>query len=74
MFVTVLKFTFVKTEPRVIQYRCYKNFDNISILYELRDRLSTVIGYNEFNDVYLDVLNKFAHLNRKLFMLITPLT
>ena len=33
-------------EPRVIQYRCY-----ISFRYELMDRLSTVSGYNEFNDV-----------------------
>ena len=49
----------------VFQYRCYKKFDNLSFRSELRDKLSIIRTYDEFNDVYLHVLNKHAPLKFK---------
>ena len=36
MIVTVHKSTFRKSNPKVIQYRCFRNFDNIVFRSELR--------------------------------------
>ena len=35
MIVTVQKYTLVKAKPKVIQYRCYKNFDIILVHFEM---------------------------------------
>lgn len=64
MRVIVRKHTFVKAEPRVIQYRCYKNFDNFSFRGELRER-PTARSYDEFDKAYLQVLDKHAPIKRK---------
>ena len=65
MIVTVQKYTFVKAKPRVIHYRCYKDFDNISFRNELRARLSVTANYDEFDKVYLQVLNNHAPMKSK---------
>ena len=65
MKVPVQKYTFVKAKPRVIHYRCYKEFDNISFRNELRARLSVTADYDEFNKVYLQVLNNHAPMKSK---------
>ena len=60
MIVTVQKYTFVKSKPRVIHYRCYKDFGNISFCNELRASLSVTANYDEFDKVYLQVLKNHA--------------
>ena len=65
MIVTVQKYTFVKAKPRVIHYRCYKDFDNISFRNELWARLSVTANYDEFDKVYLQVLNNQAPMKSK---------
>ena len=65
IIVTVQKYTFVKAKPRVIHYRCYKDFDNISFRNVLRAGLSVSANYNEFDKVYLQVLNNHAPMKSK---------
>ena len=65
MIVTVQKYTFVKAKPRVIHYRCYKDFDNFSFRGELRARISFTANYDEFDKVYLQILNKHAPIKSK---------
>ena len=65
MIATVQKYTFVKSKPRVIHYRCYKDFDNISFRNELRVRVSVTANYDEFDKVYLQVLNNHAPMKSK---------
>ena len=65
MIVTVQTYTFVKAKPRVIHYRCYKDFDNFSFRDELRARLSVTANYDEFDEVYLQVLNNHAPIKSK---------
>ena len=65
MIVTVQKYTFFKSKPRVIHYRCYKDVDNISFRNELRARLSVTANYDEFDKVYLQVLNNHAPMKSK---------
>ena len=53
MIVTVQKSTFAKFKPKIIQYRCYKQFDNESFRFELRQRLSNCKNYADFNETYI---------------------
>ena len=75
MIVAVQKYTFVKEKRKVIQYRCYKNFDNISFRNELRSRLSTTIGYSDFDetcrqvfDYYVPTKSKTVRANHASYM------
>ena len=60
-----LSYTFVKAKPRVIHYRCYKDFDNISFRNELKARISVIANYDESDKVYLQVLNNHAPMKSK---------
>ena len=74
MIVTVQKYTFVKTEPKGIQYRCYKNFDNGLFRDELKSRLSTTREYGDFEKTYLQVLDNHAPIKIKPYEQIMPHT
>ena len=65
MIVTVHKYSCVKAKPRLIHYRCYKDFDNISFRNELRARLSVTVNDGELHEVYLQVLNNHAPIKSK---------
>ena len=65
MIVTVQKYTLVKAKPKVIQYRCYRNFDNNSFRNELKSRLSTTREYSNFEKTYLEVLDHHAPIKHK---------
>ena len=60
MVITVMKKTFPKAKPRIIQYRCYKNFNLDDFRIELRARLEkeVVIKYAKFEEIFLEVLKR----------------
>ena len=66
MAVTVMKTTFPKAKPKVIQYREHKNFVEENFRTELRERLykEVVITYAQF--AFLDVYNKHAPPKTKI--------
>ena len=69
MTVTVLK-TFIKKKgPRIIKYRCYKNYNERSFKHDLLNWFEMVdeefINYDKFLDIFLKVLNKHAPLKHK---------
>ena len=67
MVVTVLKTTFKKAKPKEILYRDYKNFDGNSFKLELHNALDSkgITNYSHFENVFVDVLNKHAHIKKK---------
>ena len=68
MAVTVMKTTFPKAKPKVIQYRDYKAFVLSDFRTELRNKLFAVIimNYDEFEEIFLEVLNKHAPFKKKI--------
>ena len=65
MTVTVLKNTFRKPAPKIVRYRCYKNFNCEEFKRELNTNLSSVSSYEEFETVYLNILDKYAPTKTK---------
>ena len=69
MTITVMKTFFKKKKPKIISYRDYKNFSNISFRNELFGRLSKTdiynIHYQEFDDTVIDILNRHAPIKHK---------
>ena len=69
MVVTVLKTTFPKQGPSIINYRSYKNFDQTSFKQDLRIELDNVdtsnINYGAFETAFDKVLNEHAPLKKK---------
>ena len=65
MTVTVLKNTFCKPPPKIVHYRCYKNFNCKEFKRELNTNLSNVCSYEEFETVYLNILDKHAPIKTK---------
>ncbi len=68
MSVTVMKTTFPKARPKVIQYRDHKNFVQENFRTELREQLcnEVVTTYAQFDDVSLNVYNKHAPPKTKI--------
>ena len=68
MVVSVLKSKVPKGKPKEIFYRNYKNFDNSNFKAELRSEieLNQISDYNNFENVFLRVLEKHAPLKKKL--------
>ena len=68
MVITVLKTTFPKAKPKVIQYRDYKNFILENFRMELRYRLQNEVvdNYAKFEDIFLETLNKHAPTKKKV--------
>ena len=67
--VTVMKTTFMKQEPKIIYYRNFKNFiNNIfrrDLIFEI-DKIGPLnISCNEFENIFLDTLNKHAPLKKR---------
>ena len=69
MIVTVLKTTFPKQGPSIINYRSYKNFDQTSFKQDLRNELDNMdasdTNYGAFETAFDKVLNKHAPLKKK---------
>ena len=65
MIITVHKSTFRKAKANVIQYRCFKNFDNILFRSELREALSKSIDCESFTTLYTQAFNRHAPIKKK---------
>ena len=68
MVVSVLKSEVPKGKPKEIFFRNYTNFDNSNFKAELRSEieLNQISDYNNFENVFLQVLEKHAPLKKKL--------
>ena len=71
MTVTVMRKTFKKTRPRVINYRAYRDFSNETFRVSLINNLSNEVfvsnadGLQKFSKTTVDTLNSFALLKKK---------
>ena len=69
MTVTVLKTEFVKADPIQINYRNYKNYNNLEFSNELRSKLfndgTPNSNYNKFQNIFSEVFGKHAPLKKK---------
>ena len=69
MTVTVLKTEYVKADPIQVNYRDYKNFNDVIFREELRTKLSedpaSNNDYNYFQNILYEVLNKHAPQKKK---------
>ena len=59
------KCTLVKAKPKIIQYRCYKIFNNNSFRDDLSERLAITREYGDFEKTYLWVLDNHAPIKNK---------
>ena len=69
MAVTVMKTTFPKAKPKVVQYRDYKNFNLQNFHQELREGLAHggfINTYDTFEDIFMLTLNKHAPQKSKV--------
>ena len=66
MALTFLKSKFIKAKPRVIYYRDYTYIKNDQNCFKetLHRELSDCKSYQQFEQVFLDVVNKFAPLKK----------
>ena len=69
MVLTVLKNSIPKSEPKLIQYRDYKNFVENNFREELKQMLQKEVidNYNKFELIFLKILNKHAPPKKKVF-------
>ena len=70
MVVTVLKTTFPKPGPTVINYRNYKNFNELAFRNDLREELERIepsdLSYSSFETTFDKVLDKHAPVKRNM--------
>ena len=70
MIVTVMKTTFPKNKPEMMIYRDYKKFSEVEFRNELKTRLkagkNSVDTYENFENIFLEVLNKHAPPKKKI--------
>ena len=67
LVVSVLKKSYKKAPPRELHYRDYKNFKIDEFKKEFKVKLKgTKIGYNNFENTFLKVLDNHAPFNRKI--------
>ena len=68
MPLTVLKCNYIKCKPKVLAYRCFKNFDKVVFRHDLANALNDDVNnitYHAFEDTYLRILNNHAPLKQK---------
>ena len=69
LFTTAIKAKFTMASPKYVHYRDYKNFNEQDFKLELRDKLEVDVvdaKYENFHNVYLNVLSKHAAINTKV--------
>ena len=68
MIYTMFKTTYVKIPPKVIRYRCYKNFSDKLFYRDLEDILlgSTITNFDEFGNTFSEILNRHASMKVKV--------
>ena len=65
MAITVLKTKFKKLPPKMIKYRCYRNFNEDRFRRDLKMCIEVCPSYEEFEGLFLSVLNKYAPMKSK---------
>ena len=69
MVVTVLETTFPKQGPTIINYRNYKNFNEIAFRNDLQEELGRIepsdLNYSSFETTFDKVLDKHAPVKKK---------
>ena len=69
MIITVLQSYFKKSKPTNIKYRSYANYDEGSFKTDLTHSLFSSdkfnCNYNEFKNIYMNVLNRHAPIKAK---------
>ena len=68
MVVTVMKTTFPKAKPKVVQYRDYKNFNLQNFRRDLRSKIreEPINTYDAFEDIFMLTLNNHAPQKSKV--------
>ena len=68
MIFTMLNSKFKKKDPKIINFRCYKNFDENSFREDLRNAMQnthTEMIYENFKQIFMTILNLHAPVNKK---------
>ena len=69
LIVTVLKTTFSKAKPKIVSYRCYKNFVEANFKNDLKSSFQSIntnkTSYVKFEKTFLAVLNKHAPIKNR---------
>ena len=72
MTITIMKTFFKTKKPKIIAYRDYKHFSNITFRNEVLGQLGKTdinnIQYQEFDNIVVDILNRHAQLNTNTYM------
>ena len=66
MILTILKTSFPKSGPKKIIYKNYKNYNSNSFKSDLKKQLKCTESYESFENVFLDVLQRYAPLKTKV--------
>ena len=68
MIYTMFKTTCIKLPPKIIKYRCYKKFSDKMFYSDLINHLilTPVSNFDEFERIFLTILNKHAPIKKKL--------
>ena len=68
MIITVMKSKFKKKDPKIINFRCYKYFDENLFREELKSALQNThreMVYDDFKQTFLTILNLHAPMKKK---------
>ena len=68
MIITVMKCKFKKKDPKIINFRCYKNFDENLFRNELKNALRDTdkeLNYDYFKQAFVNILNIHAPMKKK---------
>ena len=69
MTLSVLKTFFRKKDPKIVNYRSYKKFNENLFRDELNSTLLNLdnvnMNYDEFKDIFMQILNKYAPMKKK---------
>ena len=68
MIYTIFKTTFVKIPPKIVKYRCYKNFSMEIFLRDIFQFLCSVTTttFDEIEGIFSKILNKHAPIKKKV--------
>ena len=68
MIITMMKGKFKKKDPKIINFRCYKKFDDNLFRDELKNALRNThkeMDYDYFKLTFMAILNKHAPMKKK---------
>ena len=65
LILTILNAHFQKAKPKIITYHDYKKFSDITFHKKLKQGTKTVTSYNEFENIFSEILNKHAPCKTK---------